>query len=85
MSIYTPAEQAERVTGGWIPVGADLPKPHPDPLLRRRVMVSCPDYDEGEAQWGHYLHTLKAWFIAGSPTIWNVTHWQPLPAPPEEG
>ncbi len=67
----------------WISVEERLPEPPDKPLEQRRVIVSCPDYWNGEAQFGTYINQAGLWQIYGSPSKWDVTHWMPLPPAPE--
>ena len=87
MSIYTPAEQAERVTRGWIPVGERLPD-YGEFILARmtygkpsHLVVELIATTKKGAAWREFrqegeneLHHVGC-----------VTHWQPLPLPPKEG
>lgn len=79
----------------WIPVSERLPEPHIGVL----VAVFCPHHDPDEPyriEKGHY-HEMKTnpgeywrtWIVADQTERdyeygGNVTHWQPLPEPPEK-
>lgn len=28
---------------------------------------------------GYYLNSAQAWYMSGSPSHWNVSHWYPIP------
>lgn len=69
---------ALREQAGWIPVSEKLPE------NKKAVLIWCPMYkniytaylDPSDNTWQHFgshLHSCS-----------NVTHWMPLPAPPQE-
>ena len=63
----------------WIPVSERLPESS-DALSIKQAIVYVPDLDRITFGW----HFDGDWHIEHSPSIWNVSHWQPLPAPPED-
>lgn len=61
-------------TMNWISVKDRLPESGID------VLVFTDDYCAYTAHYDGY------WWLSGEPTLsYNVTHWMPLPAPPEDG
>ena len=67
----------------WISVEERLPEHwHMDDKDRTLInyLVYSPDYG---VDVGNYIKPAKRWVCMGLPM--NVTHWMPLPEPPEEG
>ncbi len=65
----------------WVSVDTERPR------IRQRVLilVKCSDYFNVEEGWyrgdGEWCN---CWFDVRRNDIYPVTHWQPLPEPPEE-
>lgn len=63
----------DNVLGGWISVKDRLPEPDTDVLARRATGMEVESYHkEGNGWW--------TWDVVNN---WRVTHWMPLPEPPE--
>lgn len=60
----------------WIPVTERLPQPNVDALVLT---------DAGSIRQGYIGHATGRWCSGGLVMVPTVTHWMPLPAPPEEG
>ena len=63
----------------WISSEERLPE-ESDSLHIRDVLVFVPDLNRITFGW----HFDGDWHIENSPSVWKVTHWMPLPEPPEE-
>ena len=62
--------------GGWISVKDSLPKDSRD------VLIHTKDY---AITTGCYIRSSGEWWRTGNPcSRYTVTHWMPLPEPPEE-
>lgn len=62
--------------GGWINVKDSLPKDSRD------VLIHTEDY---AITTGCYIRSSGEWWRTGNPcSRYTVTHWMPLPEPPEE-
>lgn len=75
--------QLEQRVPRWISVKERLPEHwHMDDKDRTLInyLVYSPDYG---VDVGNYIKSAKRWVCMGLPM--NVTHWMPLPEPPEEG
>ena len=71
----------------WISVDDELPPAHPDEHCFLEVIIYIPKLDKGTINengvfFGRYNHKGNFWRMAGSPSEWNITHWQPKPKPP---
>ena len=76
-------QQLEQRVPRWISVEERLPEHwHMDDKDRTLInyLVYSPDYG---VDVGNYIKSAKRWVCMGLPM--NVTHWMPLPEPPEEG
>ena len=74
--------QLEQRVPRWISVEERLPEHwHMDDKDRTLInyLVYSPDYG---VDVGNYIKSAKRWVCMGLPM--NVTHWMPLPEPPEE-
>ena len=74
--------QLEQRVPRWISVDERLPEHwHMDDKDRTLInyLVYSPDYG---VDVGNYIKSAKRWVCMGLPM--NVTHWMPLPEPPEE-
>ena len=60
----------------WISVAERLPEPNVDTLVLT---------DAGSIRQGYIGHATGHWCSGGFVMVPSVTHWMPLPAPPEEG
>lgn len=74
-------EQQERGEGEWIKCSDRLPP------SRTGVLVGCTFGKEWAMKWATRIHghpdaSPEGWLIPGA--SWVPTHWQPLPAPPED-
>ena len=59
----------------WIPVTEELPEPSTEVLVLT---------DAGGIRQGYIGHATGHWCSGGFVMVPTVTHWMPLPAPPEE-
>ena len=72
-AIKTAIEALERTC--WIPVSERLPEKDKSVF----VFTDC-----GETDFAYIGHTTGHWFTNGMLLIPTVTHWMPLPEPPEQ-
>lgn len=88
------AELLENGTCGWIPVTERLPEPDEEVLLiangqsGRMYYIGCLHHVEAGKSWLTGITSKESdWNIWGWSYLKepNVTHWMPLPEPPEEG
>ena len=73
-------DAADVLRGMWIPCSERLPEKYVDvsgDLIN--FMAYIPEYGVDIA---NYLSQAKTWFCLGVPA--KVTHWMPLPEPPED-
>ena len=67
----------------WTRVEDGLPERDPDSIMEnsRLVLIS-----NGGGRIGYYNYGMRQWLVLGGRITEpvNVTHWRPLPAPPEE-
>jgi hypothetical protein len=64
----------------WVSV--EEPPNHRDKVI---VWFTGGGEDDSPIRFGRYVHSLGEWRLEGSNSKWNdrITHWQPLPAPPD--
>jgi len=65
----------QAILDGWIPVAERLPE--------SGEMVMVWDYGEHLMAWLNFTSNGTAYFSAQGRSNFEVTHWMPLPAPPE--
>lgn len=69
----------------WIPVGERLPEPDKIVLaLWHHGGIDCDTVSESLMDRGHGWREKEMGGLNIYMTFWEVTHWRPLPAPPEE-
>ena len=66
------ADKAQR----WIPVNERLPEPNTETLVLT---------DAGSIRQGYIGHATGHWCSGGFVMVPTVTHWRPLPQPPQKG
>jgi hypothetical protein len=81
--VETAIEQAptidpESLRPAWIPVTERLPEENDV------YMVSAFDGHARRVTFAQWQNRIKRWYLTGSRSYWKVTHWMPLPEPPEE-
>lgn len=62
----------------WIPAAERLPEEN------AVYMVSAFDGHDRRVTFAQWQNRIKRWYLTGSRSYWKVTHWMPLPEPPEE-
>jgi len=68
----------------WVSVDQDTPCDGVTVLIYGRNIC---DWDRAPiVRFGRFVHTLGEWRMDGSNSNWtsHVTHWMPLPEPPDE-
>ena len=63
--------------GEWISVEERLPEES------GYTIVFCADGELRHVTFAKYQKTQKRWDLTGARSYWRVTHWMPLPEPPE--
>ena len=91
--MYEAAHEIERLRGGWIPVSEKLPEEYQTVLVATDAGVSAgeirfPDSECGmDEPWWMVFKDKRVktidWGWAGLVSFAGVTHWMPLPEPPE--
>lgn len=61
----------------WISVRERLPEPFTPVIVYRRGKSGGPMVEQG-------CYTVNGWWKVYSSRIKSVTHWMPLPSPPED-
>ena len=86
-------ERIERKNGGWISVKDRLPERPPDYFKEGHWwMVSGEDFivadADGKVYEAHWTYGCSAnnyfWYVNSLTPLKNITHWMPLPKPPEQ-
>jgi hypothetical protein len=70
--------ELDMAKGQWVSVDERLPDPYQQVIINRQKA--------GQSISNGYLDTDKSWYLAvpnGEYLIGDVTHWQPLPSPPQ--
>ena len=62
----------------WIPADERTPE------ISGTYIVCCKEQDLKHVTFAKFYKKLGYWELKGSRTFWKVTHWMPLPEPPEE-
>lgn len=62
----------------WIPADERTPE------ASGTYIVCCKEQDLKHVTFAKFYKKLGYWELKGSRTFWKVTHWMPLPEPPEE-
>lgn len=62
----------------WIPADERTPE------VSSTYIVCCKEQDLKHVTFAKFYKKLGYWELKGSRTFWKVTHWMPLPEPPEE-
>ena len=74
-------ELADTNVGKWIPVTERLPEIEEDVLIAATVHTKKGDV---RAVTGDFINTAGQWNGASCSWRYEVTHWMPLPTPPQE-
>ena len=61
----------------WISVTERLPEEN------GTYIVSAFDGHDGRTSFAKWQNRFKTWNLTGARSYWKVTHWMPLPEPPE--
>lgn len=70
-------EQPDVGTEQWISVGERTPE------TSGTYIVCCKEQDLTHVTFAKFYKKLGYWDLKGARTFWKVTHWMPLPEPPD--